>query len=130
MLTATFAQIIEARIGLEPLMAAKLPVKAKYAVGKLAHACDMAIREFQAASARICRDRGCTIEKDGDRSRFVHDDPEVLDAAQREVDELRQCETGLNALPLDLEQFKDADIEGPAFYGLEWAMKITEADKK
>lgn len=126
-------------VGVQTLLGAKLPIKAKYAVSRLASAIDKEIEKYQADRKQIFEDAGCVIKtskvnvpngegglKTVDQSEFTHDDPAVLAAAIADAEELSTVEVELSALPLDLAQFGDGDIEGPAFYGLEWAMKAPE----
>lgn len=105
---------------LTALMGAKLPVKAAYTVSKLARACDAELETYNAARAKIFTDAGCVVEG----TQYVHKtDPTKLAEAIKQGDELGTVECELNALPLDIEQFKDCDVPGNAFYGLDWAMK-------
>lgn len=96
----------------------RLPAKAAYAVGKLLRASLAEMEHYNAEREKIFKEHGCTI--DGDK--WVHVEPAALTAAIKQVDELLDAETEVNALPLDLELFKDATVLG-GFYGLDWAMK-------
>lgn len=122
MIRTTIRKVIEGATGLDPLLKAKLPVKAKYSVSRLASACQAEIERYHKEREKIFTEAGCVA---GEKV-YTHDDPEVLKKATAEADELLGAEVEISALPLDLEQFKDAEIEGPAFFGLEWAMKAAE----
>ena len=118
---------------LEALMGAKLPVKATYAVGKLARACHAAMETYNKDRQKEFEDAGCkTVIKgknpDGsDREVYEHpEDDEAktkLKAVQKKTEEMAEVEIEVNALPLDLAQFGDVDLPGNALYGLDWAVK-------
>ena len=119
MINATLKQLAASSVGIQSLLAAKLPVKAKYAVSKLAGAIDRELETFNAARTKIFDDAGCTVV---DKA-YSHTHKELLANAIKDAEELALTEVEINALPLDIEQFGNADIEGPAFYALDWAMK-------
>jgi hypothetical protein len=119
MIKATIKQILNGNAGINSLLAAKLPVKAKYAVCKLADAMTVEMERYNKARAKIFEDAGC-IAAD---NYYTHNDKDALVRATAEAAELTEAEVEINALPLDLEQFGNAEIEGPGFYGLDFAMK-------
>lgn len=123
MIKTTPKQILEGMAGLDALLKGTLPIKAKYAVSKLTRACQSELEDFNKARDQLFKDAGCTQgEKDGVKQ-WVHAEPEKLEAAKKQVEELLAAEVEINALPLDIETFGDGDISGPAFLGLDWAMK-------
>lgn len=120
MIKTTPKKIMEGMPGLNALLQAKLPVKAKYSVSKLGRACQEELETFEKTREKIFTDAGCVKGE----TKWTHPDgPDAVQTATKEVDELAGVEVEINALPLDLEQFGNGDIEGPAFYGLDWAMK-------
>lgn len=119
MIKTTLKNVMEASIGLDSLLKAKLPVKAKYAVSKLAEACQTELERYQKTRDKMFEDAGCTKND----KEWLHDDPAVIKATAAAAIELISAEVEVGALPLDLEQFGDGEIEGPAFFGLDWAMK-------
>lgn len=119
MITTTPAKIGLAMGAVNSLLSAKLPVKAAYSLGKLARACQVEMECFTKARNKIFTDAGCKIEG----KNFVHEDPAKLAEAVKTADELGEVEVQINALPLDLEQFKDCEVPGNGFYALDWAMK-------
>jgi len=122
MLTATFRQVIDGRAGLRPLESAKLPVKLKYSVERLAAACDRAIREFHIKRGKLFEEAGCTVVIDGNGDRqYDHADRSILSQVSSQIEELMDVQIEIQAMALDIEAFGDMEIEGPAFYGLEWA---------
>lgn len=129
MIKTTLKNVMQAMPCIDLLMAAKLPVKAAYAVGKLGRACAPEAEAFNRERDKIFAEAGCTIEDKGadahgnERRQWVHSEPEKLAVALKQADELLTQEVELNALPLDLEQFGNADVPGAAFFGLGWAMK-------
>lgn len=123
MIKTTPKQILESTAGLNALLEAKLPVKAKYAVAKLARACQSEAEEFNKAREKIFEEAGC---KRGEKE-WEHADPEALKGCKAQVEELLGAEVEINALPLDLETFGNGEIEGPAFLNLDWAMKPDSA---
>lgn len=127
---ATLKQINEGSGALNLLMGAKLPVKAAYAVSKLAKLCQNEMEHFGKQREKHFEDAGCKIEvtgkdKEGNETKeYVHPDgKEKIDAVVKEVEEMMDAEVEISALPLDLEQFKDVELPGAAFFGLDWAMK-------
>lgn len=136
----TLKQIIDSAGAIQLLMGAKLPVKASYAVSKLAKACQSEMEDYNKTREKLFEDAGCTqmpakdakgnVQKNTDGTEmmeYVHpeDDAEKskVKAVVAKVEELHGAEVSLNALPLDLEQFGNAEVPGAAFFGLEWAMK-------
>jgi hypothetical protein len=119
MLKTTPRKITEGMAGLDALLKAKLPVKAKYAVARLARACQDELEQFGKVREKVFKEAGCAA---GEKS-WTHEDPDRLAHAVKEVEEMMDAECEINALPLDLDQFGDGEVEGPAFLGLDWAMK-------
>ena len=118
MIKVTLKQLAGSQVGMSALLGAKLPIKAKYAVSKLAGAIDKELESFNAARNKIFDDAGCTVV---DKA-YSHTDKDALAKAIKDAEELATSEVELNALPLNLDQFGDGDIDGPAFYGLMWAV--------
>lgn len=116
---ATITQIQQAIPCIQMLMNAKLPAKAAYAVSKLGKACDAEFTEYQQARTKIFEGGGCVIKDNA----YVNDDAEKLAVCVAEANAVAGLEVELNALPLDLDHFGNAEIPGSAFYGLEFAMK-------
>lgn len=112
-------KIGEANAAITALLGAKLPVKAAYAVSKLGKACQAEMEDFSKAREKIFTDAGCTVRD----NKYHHDEKEKLDAAIKLADELSDAEVEIAALPLDIEQFGNAELPGHAFLGLDWAMK-------
>ena len=78
------------------------------------------MEQYNAARTRIFNDAGCVIEGE----KYVHkDDPAVVEKCVKEADELLAAEVEINALPLDIDAFGNAELQGAAFFALEWAMK-------
>lgn len=135
-INTTPAKIDIALTALRVLGAAKLPAKAAYSVSKLAKACDNQLRDFHTEREKIFTAAGCTKEvvpekkaQDGSpMMKWVHPDPGELAAAIKETDALADVDVELaGVLPLDIEQFGNAELPGHAFYGLDWAMKPDNA---
>jgi hypothetical protein len=129
----TIKQIRDALPALQQLMSAKLPAKAAYAVSKLATTCQKEANHYNAMRTKCFEDAGCKIEGD----EWIHpDDPRENDKPMKEkpkrdevvkhTEEMLDTTVSINVLPLDLEQFKDAEIPGGAFFSLDWAMKTIE----
>lgn len=119
MIKATNQQILDSIFATQILMACKLPIKAAYAVSKLGKACAIEERDINEMKQKIFTEGGCTII-DG---RWSGADEEKFAAAIKEVEAMLSIEIEINAIPLDIEQFGNAEIPGNAFYGLDWAMK-------
>lgn len=119
MIKTTLDDISKSMEAIGLLLGAKLPAKAAYGVSKLARACRAEMDEYEQRRTKVFEDAGCTVKD----SNFVHEDPTVLAAAIKEATELRSSECEINALPLDIEQFKDVEVPGNGFFGLDWAMK-------
>lgn len=119
---ATLKQLNDSQQAVQLLLESKLPAKAAYAVSKLAAACLQELQDYQAARAKIFTDGGCVV--DANRKEWVHPDgKERRDEAVKQADELLGATVTLNVTPLDLEQFKDVEVPGGAFFALDWAMK-------
>lgn len=115
-------QIGEAMFAIGQLQGAKsVPVKAAYAVGKLARACQAEMDDYRKAREKIFTDAGCTVDEK--TQQYTHADAAVLKATIKSADELTDAEVEINALPLDIELFKDCEVPGGSFLGLDWAMK-------
>lgn len=123
MITTTIKELREAQPCITMLLNARLPVKAAYAVSKLARACNPELEQFGKAAEKIFTEAGCTLTGDGDKKEWTHKDKAILEKAIADVDELMTVAVELNALPLDLEQFGTAELPGAAFLMLDWAMK-------
>lgn len=131
MIKTTLKNIAAAMPGLAALINSKLPVKAAYAVSKLAKACGAEMHEYDQRREKIFTEAGCTVEARGkhpgtgeELREWVNPvAPDKLLDAIKQADELLTQEVELNALPLDLEQFGTADVPGGVFLGLDWAMK-------
>lgn len=119
MIKTTFKTVDASKQSLQALFSTKLPVKAAYAVGKLAQACDGAMAEYAEKRGKIFETAGC-VAKDG---KWVHIEQGVIDACVKEADELSEAEVELNALPLDIEQFGSVEVPGYVFVHLDWAVK-------
>lgn len=98
----------------------RLPAKAARVVGRLFQASIDEMSKYEEERRKLFESHGCTVDEKANK--WTHADPDKLTAAIKEVDELLDAETEINALPLDLELFKDAEVPG-GFYGLDWAMK-------
>ena len=119
---ATIQQLFEATPAIQLLLGCpKLPIKASYAVGKLAKAVDSELKQYQEKKQKIFDDAGCILSED--KTRYVHTDEAVLLACAKDAQDLTGAEAEIYALPLDLEQFGNAEVPGAAFFGLEFAMK-------
>ena len=117
---ATLRQIIEGNAGLQLMLGSKLPVKASYAVSKLARACASELDDFNKQREKLFTDAGCTVVG----QEYAHSEgKEKIAAIIKEVEQLKDVEVEINALPLDLEQFGSGELPGAAFFGLDWAMK-------
>lgn len=114
-------KIGEAMGAINALLSSKLPVKASYSVSKLARACQVELEDFGKAREKIFTEAGCTVDEAS--KKFVHDDKATLDKAVADADELSDTEVEINALPLDVELFGNAEVPGHAFLGLDWALK-------
>lgn len=130
MLNTTLKQIMDANAALSILLGAKLPVKASYSVSKLAKACASEMEDYNKKREKMFGDAGCVLVTTGknddgsEKKEYQHpDDKAKLDAVVKEIEELQGVEVEINALALDLDQFGSADVQGAAFYGLDWAMK-------
>jgi hypothetical protein len=138
-INATIRQLQEAGPGITALLSAKLPMKAKYAVSKLADAVNAELKVYGKARDEHFRAAGCTtVEKEvpnPDAHRegqpatikvevYRHDDGEArVKALQKEVDEMADATVTLSVHPLNLDHFGAVEIEGPAFLGLTgWAI--------
>lgn len=119
MLKATLRQVIEAGPGLQMLSSVKLPIKAAYAVGKLAAAFSRESEHYSQLKDKVFKEAGCRIDK----NQWTHDDPEVMERCIKEVEELAAADVELAALPLDLEQFGNAEVPAHALMHLDWAIK-------
>lgn len=130
-MNTTIKQIAEATAAINVLMGAKLPVKAAYAVSKLAKLCSNEMEHFGKQRDKVFEDRGCTITETENKDangepikEWSHPDgKEAMAAVLKEIDEMMQSAVEISAVPLDIEQFGDADVPGGAFFGLDWAMK-------
>lgn len=131
----------------------RLPSKADYAVGKLQDASEGELAKYhkkreakQAFFGVRPKDDQTGFEIDPDKvpeSFETREDESEEDRAARlkdfrtnavadflvELEELLDTETELNALPLDLAQFKDAEVPPGFFAALGWAMKTEEGAK-
>lgn len=123
MIKTTLDDITKSMEAIGLLLGAQLPAKAAYGVSKLARACRAEMDDYEQRRRKIFEEAGCTVKDNN----FVHGDATVLAAAIKEVAELQSSECEINALPLDIEQFKEAEIPGNAFFNLDWAMKPTAA---
>lgn len=131
MIKTTPKQIGESQMAVIALLNSRLPVKAAYSVSKLARACDVEMQQYNMAREKIFMGAGCTVITTeevikGEKktiSNYTHVDSEQLAQCIKDGDELATTPVEINALPLDLEQFGEAELPGSAFYGLEWAMK-------
>jgi hypothetical protein len=126
----TLKQMMESNGALSLLLNAKLPVKASYSVSKLAKACANELTDYDKKRTKMFEDAGCVLtvvgknDDDSEKKEYKHPDgQEKVDAVVKEIEDLIDVEVEINALPLDLDQFKDAEVSGSAFYGLDWAMK-------
>jgi hypothetical protein len=74
---------------------------------------------------KVFEDFGCVSSKvSEDRIEWNHPEgKEKLLEAVKQIEDMLTSETELNALPLDLDQFGDAELPGGSFFGLDWAMK-------
>lgn len=124
MIKATPKKITEGLAALNLMMSpsVKLPAKAAYGLGKLAKACNAEMKDYGEARNKVFEQHGCTLKGPEGKQEWTHEDPEKLKAAIAEADQLADVEVELNAIPLDLEQFGNAEVPG-AFFGLDWAMK-------
>lgn len=122
----TLKQIADAMPAINALLAcSKLPVKASYAVGKLAAACESEMVAYNKARNQAFLDAGCGVADD----KYTHPDgAAALTAAAAKADELLDAEAELSALPLDIAQFGSAEVPGNSFFNLEWAMKEAPAE--
>lgn len=131
---ATLKQVLESTPAIQLLMGAKLPVKASYAVSKLAKACQIEIEDYNKTREKLFEDAGCKQQANGQKNpdgtdimEYVHPEDDAdkskVKAVVDKVEELQGAEVTLNALPLDLEQFGNVEVPGAAFFGLGWAMK-------
>lgn len=130
MLKATLKQIMEGNAALGLLLGAKLPVKASYAVSKLAKACSSELEDYNKKRTQLFQDAGCVLTTTGEnpdgtpKQEYTHTDgKEKIDAVVKEIEDLIDAEVEINALALDIDQFGSADVQGAAFFGLDWAMK-------
>lgn len=137
MIKAKLKDVVEAMPSVQALMSASLPVKAAYAVGKLARAMQGEFEDFNKAREKLFKDAGCFLEKaENGMQEWKHLGKKGVDGAadatgdsivsgivKQVNEELLEGEVELNALPLDIEAFKEAAVPGNAFYGLDWAMK-------
>jgi hypothetical protein len=99
----------------------KVPPKANYAISKLAKACDNELEHYNQERHKLFVAAGCTVSEDGEK--YLHETPGKVDEIEKQAKEMLEAEVELNALPLNIEQFGDAEFEnGCAFYGLDWAM--------
>jgi hypothetical protein len=133
MIKCTLKQLGEGQLALHSLLKEKLPLKAKYAISKLARACDSELEHFNQERAKLFTEAGCTVrligrDKEGNEKReWVHTDPDVVARVAKLIDdELVLTEVEINAMPLDLELFGNGETEGH-FYALEWAIKEPKA---
>jgi hypothetical protein len=118
-----------------------VPAKVGYSISKLAKACQNEMEHFEERRTKVFTDAGCTLvpKKDAEGAplkdpksgqpimEWVHpEDKAKVDAAVKEVEDMRGAETELNALllphPLGAEYGK-AEFDGAPFYGLDWALK-------
>lgn len=123
----TNRQIVDGTGSINTLLKSILPSKAAYSVSKLANACVSEQKSYETAREKIFTDAGCEIREtgpDGAKVReWTHDDKEVVEKAKASVNDLLDAEVELNALPLDIDQFGNAELPGNAFTGLDWAIK-------
>lgn len=119
----TLKQIIAAQPALQKLQTVQaLPVKADYAVSKLARACDAEIEQYNAVRKKRFEAAGCTVNVE--KNAYVHPEGEdKLKQLAEEIDQVLDVEIEINALALDLDLFGNHDVPGGSFYGLDWAMK-------
>ena len=120
MISTTLKTIVDSQASIQLLLDAKIPVKAAYAVSKLARACASEMEHYGEQRRKAFEAAGCVVKD----NKWVHPDgEEALKEAVKTADELLDAKVELNALPLDLDQFGNGDIVGAAFFNLEWAMK-------
>lgn len=137
---ATLKQLQAGRVGIGELLKAQLPMKAKYAVGRLADRVQEELEKFDKARDRHFRAAGCTTQKvvmpnpkagqENERDtieveQYVHPEGEAkLKELNQQVEDMMGATVSLPCHPLDIEQFGNATISGPAFLGLTgWAFK-------
>jgi hypothetical protein len=123
MIKTTIKTLIEAQPCVQMLLNARLPVKAAYAVSKLARAIQPELEQFDKTKAKLFTDAGCTIGGEGSSKEWTHKDKAIVEKVGKDVDDLMTAECEINALPLDLEQFGAAELPGAAFLTLDFAMK-------
>jgi hypothetical protein len=122
LIRTTLKSISEAMPALQLLLAAKLPVKAAYAVGKLSRACANEMEQYERDRAKLFAEAGCVVDEKANK--YVHkDDATIVEKVSKEASEMLDAECEIVALPLDIEQFGNAEVPGAAFFGLDWAMK-------
>jgi hypothetical protein len=123
MIKSTLKEILDSFGSIQTLVGGKkMPPKAAYAVGKLARAVQSEIEQFYKTKEKIFTDAGCVVEPV--KNEYIHPaEPTKLEEAKQAVEDLVGAEVELNALPLDIEQFGNAELDGNAFIGLDWAMK-------
>lgn len=120
MIKTTPDQIAKSVAAINMLLSMKLPAKAAYAVSKLARVCKEENDAFDRDRAKVFEDAGCTVKD----SNYVHEtDPAKLEEAIQAAQERRMVDCEINALPLDIEHFKDVELPGDVFLSLDWAMK-------
>jgi hypothetical protein len=102
---------------------AKLPVKAAYGLAKLRDACTKEMERYLEQRDKLFKDANCVIKDD----KWTHPDSALYASLVKQSEELASVEVEINALPLDLEQYGNAELPGNSFFMLEWALKKTEA---
>jgi hypothetical protein len=134
MIKTQVKNVLTAPIVIAEVLKNPLPPKAKYALSKLATACQKEgeaffkerDRQFKEAGMQLVVDEKAPAPKEGQEpaKKWVHPDgdekTEELTKAIAEPMLDADCE--LHALELDLDQFGDKDMEGN-FVGLIWAFK-------
>lgn len=137
MIKTTNREIQQSTGCINVLLVAKLPAKATYSVSKLAGACMAEQKTFSEATKKVFEEAGCKIvtkkvkvadkdtggTKEVDSSVWHHDDAAVLASTVATVEEMADAEVEINALPLNIDQFGNAELPGNTFIGLDWAIQ-------
>ena len=135
--------------GLSALMAAVMPATASYYCGQLVDEVQSKLNQLNKAKEKAFKDAGCTLVStmkakeqqtvDGVTTEvevekpcpqyWHHDDPAVMEAVNKQLEDLMDTEVTVIAARLDLAMFADVKLPGNTFVHLLWAIKKPDEPK-